>query len=64
MEFFKANLTSYFDLIAAFVKVALEIKKRAQHCVFLIHMFSCFFFFEIAEVYLRLAGCRVYKGYL
>ena len=27
-------------------------------------MFSCFFFFEIEDVYLRSAGCRVYKGHL
>ena len=30
--------------------------------ILLIHMFS--WFFEIAPVYLRLAGCRVYKGHL
>ena len=43
------------DLIAVFVRVALELTKRAQHCVLLIlHMFSCFF--KIAQVYLRLAG--------
>ena len=51
------------DLIAVFVRVALELTKRAQHCVLLIlHMFSCFF--KIAQVYLRLAGCTVYKGRL
>ena len=62
LNFFKENLLTNFGLIAVFVKVALEITKRAQHCVLLIHMFSCFF--EIAPVYLRLAGCRVYKGHL
>ena len=31
-----------FGLIAVFVKVALEITKRALHCVLLIHMFSFF----------------------
>ena len=40
---------------------ALEITKRAQHCVLLIHMFSCLFF----EIYLlRLASCRLYKVHL
>ena len=59
---FKENLSTNFGLIVVFVKVALEITKRTQHCVLLIHMFSCFF--EIAPVYSRLAGCRVYKGHL
>ena len=62
LNFFKENLSTNFGLIAVFVKVALEITKRAQHCVLLIRMFSCFF--EIAPVYLRLAGCRLYKGHL
>ena len=44
------------------MKVALEIIKRAQHCVLLIHMLSCSF--EIVQIYLRLAGFRVYKGHL
>ena len=35
------------------------ITKRAQHCD--LHVFV---FFEIAEVYSRLAGCRVYEGHL
>ena len=51
-----------FFLIAVFAKVAFEITKRAQHCVFPhLHVFV---FFEIARVYLRLAGCRVYEGHL
>ena len=37
-------------LIAVFVKVAFEITKRAQHCVYPdLHVFM---FFEIAQVYL------------
>ena len=51
-----------FGLIAVFVKLALEITKRAQYCVLLIYRFSCVF--EIARFYFRLAGCRVYKGHL
>ena len=62
LKFFKENLSTNFGLVVVFVKVALEITKRAQHCVLLIDMFSCFF--EIALVYLRLAGCRAYKGHL
>ena len=61
-EIFKETLLTNFGLAAVFVKVTLEITKRAQHCVLLIDMFSCFF--EIALVYLRLAGCRAYKGHL
>ena len=33
-EFFKANLSINFGLIAVFVKVDLEITKRALHLVF------------------------------
>ena len=33
--------------------------QRAQHCV--LHVSALF---EIAQVYLRLAGCRVYEGHL
>ena len=62
LKFFKETLLTNFGLAAVFVKVTLEITKRAQHCVLLIDMFSCFF--EIALVYLRLAGCRAYKGHL
>ena len=40
--------------------VELEITKRAEHCVWLIHMFLCYF--EIVDW--RLAGCRVYNGHL
>ena len=56
------NLSKNFGLIAVFAKVAFEITKRAQNCVFPhLHVFV---FFEIARVYLRLAGCRVYEGHL
>ena len=57
LKFYRENLTSNFGLIAVFVKVALEITKRAQHRVLTteIHMFSCFS--KIAQVYLRLADC-------
>ena len=51
LKFFKENLSTNFGLVAVFVKVVLEITKRAQQCVLLIDMFSCFF--EIALVYLR-----------
>ena len=65
LKFFEENLSTNFGLVVVFVKVALEITKRAQHCVLLIDMFSYFrYFFEIALVYLRLAGCRAYKGHL
>ena len=33
LKVFKENLSTNFGLIAVFVKVALEITKRAQHCV-------------------------------
>ena len=36
LKFFKENLSTNFGLIAVFVKVALEITKRVQHCVLLI----------------------------
>ena len=44
---FKENLSSNFGLIAGVVKVALEITKRAQHCVlprFTFSLISCFNF--------------------
>ena len=37
-------------------------KKIPQHCVS--PWLTCFGFFEIAQVYLCLAGCRVYEGQL
>ena len=33
IEIFKENLSTNFALIAVFMKVALKITKRAQHCV-------------------------------
>ena len=42
------------------MKVAFEIRERAQRLTDL-HIFV---FFEIAQVYLRLAGCRLYEGHL
>ena len=62
LKFFKENLLRNFGLIAVFSKIVLESTKKAQHCVWLIHMFSCSF--EISQGYLRLARCRVSKGYL
>ena len=62
LKFFKENISKNFGLIAVLVKVALEITKRVQHYVWLIHRFS--WFFEIAQVYLPLTGCRVHKGHL
>ena len=53
LKFFKENISTNFGLIAVFVKVALEITKRVQHYVWLIHRFS--WFFEISHVYLPLA---------
>ena len=62
LNFFKENISTNFGFIAVFVKVALEITKRVQHYVWLINRFS--WFFEISQVYLPLAGCRVHKGHL
>ena len=63
LKFFKENLYMNFGLIAVFMQVALENTKSVQYCVWLqIHMFSCFL--KMAQVYLLLAGCRVYKGHL
>ena len=62
LKVFKENVSTNFGLIAVFVKVALEITKRAQHCVWLIHMLS--WLIEIAQVYLRLVGCRMHKGHV
>ena len=52
-----------FVLIAVFMKVALEIIKRAQHCISLpdSYVFMCF---EIEQVYLRSVASIVYKGHL
>ena len=62
LKFFKENLLTNFGLIAVFSKIVLESPKKAQHCVWLIHVFSCSF--EISQGYLRLARCRVSKGHL
>ena len=62
LKFFKENLSTNFGLIAVFLKVAFEITKRAQHYV--LPRFTCFRVFRNREVYLRLAGCRVYEGHL
>ena len=56
LKVFKENLSTNF------VKVALEITKRTQHCVWLIHMLS--WLIEIGQVYLRLVGCRMHKGHV
>ena len=52
-----------FVLIAVFMQVALEIIKRAQHCISLpnSYVFMCF---EIEQVYLRSVASIVYKGHL
>ena len=41
---------------------SLEDKKSSALCFTVSHAFM--FFFEIAQVYLRSAGCKVYKGHL
>ena len=62
LKFFEESLSTYFGLIAVFVKVALEITKKLSIAFY---WFTCFHvFFEIEDVYLRSAGCRVYKGHL
>ena len=63
LKFFEESLSTNFGLIAVFVKVALEITKKLSIAFY---WFTCFhvFFFEIEDVYLRSAGCRVYKGHL
>ena len=45
-----------FVLIAVFMKVTLDITKRAQ--------LSVFMSFGIVQVYLHSVACRVYKGHL
>ena len=75
LNFFKENLSQNFGLIAVFVKVAVEITKRAQHCV--LPRFTCFHVFsktrKSTAVWPRedkplsslgLADCRMYKGNL
>ena len=59
---FQKNLLTNFVLTTFSVKVALEITKRAQHCVSPdSYVFMCF---EIAQVHLRSVASRVYKGHL
>ena len=60
LRIFKESLSTNFGLIAVFVKVAFEITKRAQH----LHVTHVFMFFEIVQVYMCLAGWRVYEGLL
>ena len=61
LKSFKENPSTNFCLIAVFVKVAFKNYKKTQPCVY---WFTCFHvFFEIAQVFLRLGGCRVYKGH-
>ena len=60
-EIFQRKSFDEFCFHRCFRESSLEITKRAQHCVLLIHMLSCFFF-RITQVYLRSAGCKVYKG--
>ena len=62
LKSFKENLSTNFCLIAVFVKVALKNYGKKLSLAFTdSHVFM--FFFEIAQVFLRLAGCRVYKGH-
>ena len=61
LKFFIEHVSTNFGFTVVFVKVALEITKSSA-LRWLIHMFSCSF--EIVQVFLRLAGCRVYKGHL
>ena len=44
LKFFEEDLSSNFGLIAVLVIVALEITKRAQHCV--LPPFTCFYVFQ------------------
>ena len=50
-----------FGLIAVFVKLTFEITKRARSIAFYPDS-HVFMFFQIAQVYLCLAGYRVYGG--
>ena len=61
-EVLQRNLSTNFVLIAVFVKVASEITKRLSIAFY--PDSHVFVFFEIAQVYLRLARCREYKGHL
>ena len=61
LKFFKENLSKNSGLIAVFVKVAFKITMLS--IAFYLDLHVCGFF-EIAQVYLRLAGCRVYQGHL
>ena len=63
LKFFKGNLSWNFGLIAVFVKVALEIIQKELSIASYPDSHD-FVLFEIAQVYLRLADCRVYKGHL
>ena len=63
LKFFKGNLSWNFGLIAVFVKVALKIIQKELSIASYPDSHD-FVLFEIAQVYLRLADCRVYKGHL
>lgn len=59
---FKENLSSNFSLIAVLLKVALEIRKWAQHCV--LPRFTCFNVFRYRVSLLASSWIKVYKGHL
>ena len=63
-KFFKENLSTNFGLIAVFVKVAFEINYKTSSALPFCPDLHIFVFFETAQVYLRIAGCRVYEGHL
>ena len=63
-KFFKENLSTNFGLIAVFVKVAFEANYKKSSAFPFCPDLHVFLFFETPQVYLRIAGCRVYEGHL
>ena len=59
-EIFNENLSSNFSLIAVFVKVALKITKRAQHCI--LPRFTRFHLFWICASLLAFSWLYNVKG--
>ena len=59
---FLKNLSTNFVLIPVFAKVALELQKELSIAFY--PDSYVFMFFEIAQVYLRSAASRAYKGHL
>ena len=50
--------------MAVFVKVAFETNHKTSSALPFCPDLHIFVFFETAQVYLRIAGCRVYEGHL